>query len=156
MHKRSDHYVSDYISIVNNLNESLTISAYHLLFVFRDQEDIYGRSIYAKDVIAGQYVKVYHEQRQRTILSRVKSVSHRRGSGAYAPLTRKGTLIVDNMYVSSYADVQSHYLAHVALAPFRVLYNLSPKWGSSFETEYHWYVRILMFFHGMGWPIVGL
>ena len=41
---------------------------------------------------------------------------------AYAPLTESGTLVVDDMVVSCYAQYEHHSLIHAAMFPFR-MYN---------------------------------
>ncbi len=40
--------------------------------------------------------------------------------GAYNPVTREGTLIVDGVHVSCYGSFD-HYLAHMFMGPFRWL-----------------------------------
>lgn len=60
-----------------------------------------------------------------------------------SPLTRSGTIIVNNVVLSCYANVFSHHIANFVLAPLRVnimknvnkyfsaliaVYNVSPKW----------------------------
>ncbi|KAI3385916.1 hypothetical protein SNEBB_005785 [Seison nebaliae] len=46
-------------------------------------------------------------------------------TGAFAPLTESGDLMVDGIIVSCYSLVYSHKLAHMALAPARWWYQLS-------------------------------
>ncbi|XP_041970932.1 indian hedgehog protein [Aricia agestis] len=60
--------------------------------------------------------------------------------GAFAPLTKTGTIIVDDALASCYALVGSHSLAHTAMAPLR--------WMSSWTSNevgrgVHWYAKAL-------------
>ena len=42
-------------------------------------------------------------------------------TGAYTPLTREGTIIVDEILASCYASIGDHYLAHIGMAAMRWL-----------------------------------
>ncbi|KAH9640477.1 hypothetical protein HF086_018143 [Spodoptera exigua] len=61
--------------------------------------------------------------------------------GVYAPLTRTGTIIVDDALASCYAMVRSHSLAHAAMAPLRWM----ARWSGSNELPrgVHWYASAL-------------
>lgn len=61
--------------------------------------------------------------------------------GVYAPLTKSGTIIVDDALASCYALVKSHSLAHTAMAPLRWM----AAWSSSKKPSegVHWYASAL-------------
>lgn len=42
-------------------------------------------------------------------------------------MTLQGTIVVNSVAASTYACLQSHDLFHIAMAPVRMLYKLSPK-----------------------------
>ncbi|XP_063218456.1 indian hedgehog protein [Bacillus rossius redtenbacheri] len=63
--------------------------------------------------------------------------------GVYAPLTRHGTLVVDGVLASCYAVVRSQAVAHLALAPLRLAYNLRDAALRASPVGVHWYVRAL-------------
>lgn len=49
--------------------------------------------------------------------------------GLYAPLTSSGNIIIDDVITSCYAEVTSHGLAHLAMAPIRVAYSFARYFG---------------------------
>ena len=65
--------------------------------------------------------------------------------GYVAPLTAEGTLIVNNIASSCYATINSHHVAHAAVAPMRWWYSLfGMSWKGSEEGEgIHWFAKIL-------------
>ena len=56
----------------------------------------------------------------RSVLTRVTAVTSRVLTGVYAPLTSTGTLLVDDIQASCYANVLSHRLAHALSLPIRL------------------------------------
>ena len=54
-------------------------------------------------------------------LTRVRSVVPRLTAGVYSPLIATGTLLVDDLLASCYADWSSHDLAHLATLPYRLV-----------------------------------
>lgn len=60
--------------------------------------------------------------------------------GVFAPLTKAGTIIVDDALASCYAMVKSHSLAHTAMAPLRWMSAWS---GKESPRGVHWYANAL-------------
>lgn len=81
--------------------------------------------VFAADVSEGDHVMVTRSSGVfvRDTVSRVDSVFVDHG-GVYAPLTRTGTLVVDDVLVSCYAVIDSQTIAHWAFAPFRLYVNV--------------------------------
>lgn len=62
--------------------------------------------------------------------------------GSYAPLTRHGTLVVEDVVASCFAAVADHHLAQLAFWPLRLFPSLP--WGSWTPSEgVHWYPQLL-------------
>ena len=47
--------------------------------------------------------------------------------GVYAPVTRSGTILINDVHTSCYFDVLSHKLSHRAMAVPRAVYHVSPR-----------------------------
>lgn len=72
----------------------------------------------------------------------VVGVRDRRDVGAYAPLTRHGTLVVDGVVASCFALVQEQHLAQLAFWPLR-LYHSLVGWPGAQGDGVHWYSGLL-------------
>ncbi|XP_063070408.1 indian hedgehog B protein-like [Engraulis encrasicolus] len=94
----------------------------------------------------------------RPHLTRVTWVEVREATGAFAPLTQHGTLVVDGVLASCYAVVDQQWLAHWALTPLRLLHGIVGQFrgmgvgmwtgtdtGSETDTGtgMHWYAWLL-------------
>ncbi|KAJ1183910.1 hypothetical protein NDU88_000720 [Pleurodeles waltl] len=119
----------------------LALTAAHLLFVadnFTVPLTDFS-TIFASHVRPGHYVLI--EGVLGLQPARVVSVTTQTDSGAYAPLTSHGTLLVDDVVVSCYAVVQKHQLAQLAFWPLRLYHHTGRP-----ETQpegMHWYSRLL-------------
>jgi hypothetical protein len=81
--------------------------------------------------------------------SPVTNVTTESKKGYFAPLTMKGTLLVNGVLVSCFASVKSHEWAQLFMAPFRWYYNLAwllsqtDPFGSHEMDGVHWVARIM-------------
>ncbi|CAF5079504.1 unnamed protein product, partial [Rotaria sp. Silwood1] len=72
--------------------------------------------------------------------------------GYYAPLTMKGTLLVNNVLASCYANVNNHHLAQYYMAPFRYYYkfarfiSLNDPFNINKTEGLYWTVNIMLYF----------
>lgn len=136
----------------------LLLTAAHLLFVApqHNQSQVLGpaggRALYASRVRPGQRVYVLGEGGRQLLPAAVHRVTLREeASGAYAPLTAQGTILINRVLASCYAVIEEHGWAHWAFAPFRLLQGLlaaicpggdAPVTATA-TTGVHWYSRLL-------------
>ncbi|NWH24435.1 SHH protein, partial [Grus americana] len=136
----------------------LLLTAAHLLFVApqhnQSQEGTpSSRALFASRVRPGQRVYVLGEGGRQLLPAAVHSVSLREeASGAYAPLTAQGTILINRVLASCYAVIEEHSWAHWAFAPFRLLQGMLAALcpfgggvpvGAPAAPGIHWYSRLL-------------
>ncbi|XP_070711542.1 indian hedgehog B protein-like [Pempheris klunzingeri] len=131
----------------------LSLTAAHLVFVSEGNCSEGAppapgalRTVYASAAQPGQCVLVGDGGAGRGLpgarLSRITRVGLRESRGAFAPLTRQGTVVVDGVVASCYAVVEQHGLAHWAFSPLRLVHSWTGSTGSHGDGM-HWYPRLL-------------
>nr|XP_046238750.1 indian hedgehog B protein-like isoform X2 [Scatophagus argus] len=131
----------------------LSLTAAHLVFVSEGNCSEGAvpsrgalRTVYASDAQPGQCVLVSEgkagQKHSEGRLSRITQVRVRGSRGAFAPLTRQGTVVVDGVVASCYAVVQQHSLAHWAFLPLRLIHSWTGSTGSHSD-GIHWYSQLL-------------
>lgn len=121
----------------------LALTPAHLLFVAENATApaAHFQATFASHVRPGHYVLV---AAVGTSLqpARVVHVATQTDFGAYAPLTRHGTLVVDDVVASCFALVQEQRLAQLAFWPLRLYHGLAG--GPRTQPEgVHWYSGLL-------------
>jgi hypothetical protein len=117
--------------------QQLSLTSSHLL-----PTDIHGY-VMAKNIRVGMNIYIMNDNGQLTTET-ISNIIDVVKQGYIAPLTQEGTLIVNNVAASCYATINSHYLAHVVLAPMRWWYNLFGKVHESNEIiGVHWFPKML-------------
>ena len=111
--------IGEYLRIGVQGGQVLSISATHLMFILGDNFMV--QDIFAKDIDVGNLVYVLHDNEVELV--QVVNITKLNMAGAYVPLTDMGTMLVDEVLVSSYAST-SHWLAHSVLAPLRWFPNI--------------------------------
>ncbi|KAM4711412.1 indian hedgehog B protein-like [Anableps anableps] len=136
-----------FVTLQTEAGAQISLTAAHLIFVSKRNcsegtAPAPGvlRTVYASDARPGQCVLVSAGGLGR--LSRISRVSMRLSRGAFAPLTRQGTIVVDGVAASCYAVVDQHWLAHWAFAPLRLMYSCTGSTGGHSD-GLHWYSRVL-------------
>jgi len=99
-----------YLTIHTEDGNKVSLSGTHVIFV-NDYEDVL-----AEDVDIGDTVMV--EDGNKVTKSRVVNIEAGDQEGAYVPLTEHGTLLVDGVLCSSFANVP-HGIAQLLAAPMR-------------------------------------
>lgn len=171
-----------YYEIETESGSKISLTPSHLIFVADDNATevsrAMGRVEYAKNVQTGQFLytsskgdiqsmtSIGHPMDSRqsgphsAYLDRVVSVNTRVADGAFAPLTRAGNLVVNNVIASCYAVINDQTVAHMSFLPIRVLESVkdSFEWlaqvigaedqqsshnSVSHQIGVHWYPRLL-------------
>lgn len=134
-----------YVIETREPRERLLLTAAHLLFVAPHNDSAAAepearagagpppgaapgrRALFASRVRPGQLVYVVAEGGggRRLLPAAVHSVTLREeATGAYAPLTAQGTILINRVLASCYAVIEEHGWAHRAFAPFRLAHAL--------------------------------
>lgn len=157
-----------YYQIETESGANISLTPSHLIFVSDDlsaqNESVLTRVTFAKNVRIGQllYTSTFGDNDSVAVphLDRVVRVSTVVKSGAFAPLTREGNLIVNNVVASCYAVINSQDIAHWSFLPIRLFSNLyhslryiayllyarthkSTSVSSSQQFGVHWYPKML-------------
>ena len=85
------------------------------------------RAAYAADVRPDDVIFVFCPRAGAVVPQKVLGVALAQQKGAFAPVTEEGTLLVDGVWVSCYADIGDHQLAHYLMTPLRSFYGLAPQ-----------------------------
>ena len=133
---------SEFITIETN-NSYLEISELHL--IQRKLEDNNHEFVYARDLKLDDEIFVVVND-QMTI-EKITKLGRKQEIGAFAPLTESGTILVNNVLASCYANCQSHTLSHIALAPLRLWHKLFSYEISNEKSDFiHSYATFLRVF----------
>lgn len=135
-----------FYQIQTESGSTLLLTPSHLIFVANDNKTAFSeeisQAIYAKNVQIGQFLYTssisdniinennvdsnnnYIKKHYIPVLDRVVRVTTKTETGAYAPLTKHGNLIVNNIVASCYAVINDQTLAHWSFLPVRIYENL--------------------------------
>ena len=111
----------EFLSITTTKNNNLKITEDHLLFV---EKNGLSQAIPARVVKIGDTVYVKQNGLMRT--ATVQNISTVYEKGVYAPVTRSGTILINDVHTSCYFDVLSHRWSHWAMGVPRAIYHVSP------------------------------
>lgn len=152
-----------YYKISTESGKTITMTGSHLIFVMDELKQDFNSSfeekrvVFARQITPDQFV-LSADQNGQMQLERVTLVEVEEMKGAFAPLTREGNLIVNNVLASCYANIRDQWLAHVSFFPVRSYSNFVesmnhlfpiPKRkrrdqsGQEIQSGIHWYPRLL-------------
>lgn len=137
---RDPNATREYIEITAENGVAITTTSSHLLLLAAADG---WRESFAASVDVGDVLLT----RGRGSVMRPSKVVHTRvlmKQGVYAPMTKSGTIIVDDALASCYALVKSHSLAHAAMAPLRWMATWSD--SKKLPQGVHWYANALYSF----------
>eukprot|EP00929_Paragymnodinium_shiwhaense_P083737 TRINITY_DN44728_c0_g2_i1.p1 TRINITY_DN44728_c0_g2~~TRINITY_DN44728_c0_g2_i1.p1 ORF type:complete len:379 (-),score=63.26 TRINITY_DN44728_c0_g2_i1:560-1696(-) len=124
LHRNMDDDAVRYLSVLHEHGE-LQLTERHLLFV--EQEAGARVALEASGVKAGDRVLTTSDDLRPSSVLSVRRIESK--SGAFAPLTPSGTVVVDNVVASSYAEVHStpagQGAMHAAFFVYRTLARIS-------------------------------
>ena len=140
-----------YTTITTQDGTEITLTRSHLIHKANHgngtqlQKPTDTQPVFASKVKINDYIFTRSSARNEVRPSKVVKVTNTRKTGAYAPLTLEGTIVVDSTLASCYAVIDDHRLAHTTLAPLRLLYRSMPRLVREREGEtlLSWYPRLL-------------
>ncbi|XP_078356037.1 tiggy-winkle hedgehog protein-like [Oculina patagonica] len=137
-------YKGHYYTITTEHKE-LTISEAHLIFKIGILRGPLGqhtcRSVHASQIKPGDYILVQAPQCKGPVFDHVIAVSKAERVGAFAPVTQEGTMIVDGVWVSCYADIADHDLADYLMTPLKSFYGWAPQMLGARGKYAHGYLK---------------
>lgn len=130
---------------------TLDISYNHYIYIDKNKTEKVGK---LKSNVSNVFT--VGESEANFFNTSITKITNVQKKGAYAPLTKTGSLIVNNTFVSCYSSVLHEY-AHKAFAPFRAAYELSPNFLKKyFDLKIggiNWYAKgLMLLYNGMGQP----
>ncbi|CAH1154989.1 unnamed protein product [Phaedon cochleariae] len=162
------HQKRQFVTLTLRSGRTLVVTPSHLVLTGTAKR---FRTVFAEQVKVGDTLLVTLEGNNsassdhETVEDSVVKVGAVLRTGVYAPLTKAGTLVVNDVVVSCYATVDSQAMAHWAFLPLRLAWNvrtaLSRLWRvvthpstlwreesvavSPRQTSYgvHWYAKVL-------------
>lgn len=166
-----------YYQIETESGSKISLTPSHLIFVADDNTTEFSKQMsraeYARNVQKGQFLYTsslgdtnsmtsnHQSNRHFAYLDKVVRIETKIATGAYAPLTREGNLIVNNIIASCYAVINDQSIAHWSFLPIRLLETIKDSFEmiayllhrrkqkstksfvSSHQNGVHWYPKML-------------
>ncbi len=138
------------MNITTESKKSIKVSVEHLMAISDTEFKL------ARYLNRGDSIVTYDFSKKVKLIEKIESILIEPVESYAAPLTLSGTLIANNVLASSYALIENHDLAHLAMAPLRWWYqfynlinqatpNVLPA-SLQFEKQLngtHWYPHLL-------------
>nr|ALS19769.1 hedgehog [Novocrania anomala] len=147
---RDDEMQGFYYTLHTGDGDAITLTPSHLLYITdsNNTNSINPRAVFAKSAKIGQYLLKSDSQRDLRP-KQITKITTSWKQGVYAPLTKHGTLMVDDFVASCYGVISNQNIAHLAFAPARLLYNINSRLYANSATHelsqngVHWYAELL-------------
>jgi hypothetical protein len=137
---------TSYVEIITESSKKLKISDYHLILKVDSEmtQFVFASELKVNDIL------LVASSNSELVAERIVSLRNVLDSGAYAPLTEIGTVIVNDVVASCYFNLRSHSLAHSVFPSFNsviVFANSILKYKDTFEMATQ--LRLYAFFHSL-------
>ncbi|XP_075068224.1 sonic hedgehog protein [Mixophyes fleayi] len=115
-----------YVIETSEPKETIRLTAAHLLFVSQSQTNGTRslKSVFASNIRPGDQVFIATQGMMGLKVVTVERVYLEEDTGAYAPVTSHGTVVINGVLASCYAVIEEHSWAHMAFAPLRFAFKL--------------------------------
>ena len=125
LHRDAD-LVTAFHTLETAAGRTITLTPDHLVYVSDSplDDDDAMQPTFARNVREGRYLYVRADN-GTLLLSHVTRVTSRTRVGVFAPLTKDGTIVVDDVIASCYAVIDSQAVAHAVFAPLRLLHDVA-------------------------------
>ncbi|EDO36215.1 predicted protein, partial [Nematostella vectensis] len=127
--QREPSHLAKYYTLMTESGAQVTMTESHLIFTKNLQVSSNGLhrrdAVYAARVRPGDYVYVQTPGEDTTHAEKVVGVALGREVGAFAPVTAEGTMLVNGVLVSCFADISDHDLANSLMSPLRSFYSMA-------------------------------
>ncbi|CAF1477119.1 unnamed protein product [Adineta steineri] len=110
-----------FYKLTTDSGNEISLTEYHLIPIMNFTGN--KNYLFAKQIQIGDYLFVLSND--KLIHSPVVNITIEMKKGYYAPLTMKGTLLINNILASCFANINDHYLAQYSMAPFRYYYKFT-------------------------------
>lgn len=140
---------------VSTSESTLEITPSHLILMRRrlDGSNL-PRYLRASRLRPGDHIFSIERQSNETMkpVEVIQVEHHVRRADAFAPVTAEGTLIVDDIQVSCYANYEYHSLIHLVLLPYRLWYAVSShilnlKWDGGLHSYISFWMKAVRYLH---------
>lgn len=131
---QTHNQMADFLTIQTEHGRTISLTPNHLIYFTRNNitktQDL--SASFAMNAHSGYYLYVTKQDLQissdadTTSLKaeRITGITQHRSKGFYAPLTKHGTILVNDIFTSCYAHINHHSIAHTCLAPIRWWHSL--------------------------------
>ena len=122
LHK-NENSVGKFLSIKTSQNKTLTISPLHFIarldpkYLTRPNIEDFIEYVFAKHLKINDYLITENTGQSSFSLDKVIQIETVFDTGVYAPLTESGTLVVNSIFASCYANTLWHNLGHFFFYP---------------------------------------
>ncbi|CAF1031584.1 unnamed protein product [Rotaria sordida] len=99
----------------------ISLTEYHLIPIINSNGN--ENYLFAKQIKIGDCLFVLFNG--KLMYSPVINITIEMKKGYYAPLTMKGTLLINNVLASCFANINNHHLAQYYMTPFRYYYKFA-------------------------------